>query len=236
MLFRSAHPANLHALPPVAAAHKTIEYMGGIEAVMAKAQLDLERGEYRWVAEVMKHAVYAHPDHGAARELAAQALEQMGFQAESSTWRNAFVLGAHEYRNGPPQPLPNVMGGGMLGVIGNELLFDALAVRLNGPRSEGLTLTMSWHFTDSHEHWLVEIVNGAMNSILVQEAAEADISLALDRPTLHALLQQELTPRDALSAGRLRLSGDAARLGQFFSLLDHFTGSFPVVDAAALPA
>jgi hypothetical protein len=101
-----AHPANLHALPPVPAAVKTIDYMGGIDAVMQRAQADFERGDYRWVAEVMKHAVYAHPDHAGARELAAQALEQMGFQAESATWRNAFLLGAHEYRNGPPKAQP----------------------------------------------------------------------------------------------------------------------------------
>ena len=95
-----AHPANLHALPPVPVAHKYIDYMGGIDAALARAQADFDRGEYRWVAEIMKHAVYAHPEHAGARELAARALEQMGFQAESATWRNAYLLAAYEYRNG----------------------------------------------------------------------------------------------------------------------------------------
>ena len=242
-----AHPANLHALPPVPAARKTIDYMGGIKAVMARAQGDFDRGEYRWVAEVMKHAVYAHPENQPARALAAQALEQMGFQAESATWRNAFLLGAKEYREGPPPPMANVLGGSLLGVVSNELLFDALAVRLNGPRAEGLQFTMSWQFTQPQEHWWIEVVNGAMSSIRLDTIAPAgtatspsatqaaDITLTLDRPTLHALLKQTVTPQEAMASGLLLLGGDATRLAVFFSLLDRFSGSFPVVDAAPLP-
>jgi alkyl sulfatase BDS1-like metallo-beta-lactamase superfamily hydrolase len=230
-----AHPANLHALPPVAAAKKTLTYMGGIEAVMARAQIDFEQGEYRWVAEVMKHAVYAEPEHSAARELAAMALEQMGFQAESATWRNAFLLGAREYRQGPPKPLPQVLGGTMLGVVGSELLFDALAVRLNGPKAEGVSFTMHWHFTDLQEQWLVEIHNGAMNSMRTDAPLETDIALTLRRATLHDILQQRTTAMDAMATGKLRLSGDASRLGAFFGLLDRFSGNFPVVDAAPMP-
>jgi alkyl sulfatase BDS1-like metallo-beta-lactamase superfamily hydrolase len=230
-----AHPANLHALPPIAAAKKTLAYMGGIDAVMARAQLDFEQGEYRWVAEVMKHAVYAEPEHQGARALAAMALEQMGFQAESATWRNAFLLGAREYREGPPKPVPNVLGGTMLGVISSELLFDALAVRLNGPKAEGVSFTMHWHFTDLQEQWLVEIHNGAMNSIRTDAPLESDITLTLPRSTLHGILQQRSTPKDAIVAGELRLSGDATRLAAFFGLLDRFSGNFPVVDAAPMP-
>lgn len=231
-----AHPANLHALPPVAAAKKTVDYMGGIEAVMARAQTDFEQGEYRWVAEVMKHAVYAEPGHAGARELAAMALEQMGFQAESATWRNAFLLGAREYRQGPPKPVPNVLGGTMLSVVSSELLFDALAVRLNGPKAEGVSFSMHWHFTDLQEQWLVEIHNGAMNSIRSDAPQETDITLTLKRAALHDILQQRTTPKDAIGSGDLKVTGDVSRLAAFFGLLDRFAGNFPVVDAALMPA
>ncbi len=230
-----AHPANLHALPPVPAAQKTIDYMGGIDAVMARAQADFDAGQYRWVAEVMKHAVYARPDHQPARELAASALEQMGFQAESATWRNAYLLGAHEYREGPPPAMPNVLGGSLLRAVNNELLFDALAVRLNGPRAEALAFKLHWFFTDTQQHWLVELVNGAMHSLCVAQAPSADLAITIDRPTLELLLQRKIDPVAAISTGQLRLVGDATRLAAFFGLLDRFSGSFAVVDAAQLP-
>jgi alkyl sulfatase BDS1-like metallo-beta-lactamase superfamily hydrolase len=230
-----AHPANLHALPPVPAAKKTIEYMGGIEAVLVRASADLERGEYRWVAEVMKHAVYAHPEHQEARLLAAEAMEQMGFQAESATWRNAFLLAAQEYRNGTPKPFTQVLGGTLLPAVSNELLFDALAVRWNATRSEGVSFSMLWHFTDSNELWLIEINNGAMNSIRVDAAPIASITLKLARSVLQDLLQQKLTPADAMQSGQLQLLGDTTLLRVFFTTLDKFVGNFPVVDAATLP-
>ena len=230
-----AHPANLHALPPVPAAKKTIEYMGGIEAVLLRAKADLERGEYRWVAQVMRDAVYAYPEHQAARALAAEAMEQMGFQAESATWRNAFLLGAQEYRNGTPKPFTQVLGGTLLPAVSNELLFDALAVRWNGVKGGALSFSMAWHFTDSNELWLIEINNGAMNSIRTQAAPNASITLKLTRSLLQDVLQQKITPADAAQSGQLQLAGDATLLRVFFGTLDKFVGNFPVVDAAVLP-
>ena len=230
-----AHPANLHNLPPVPVARKYVDYMGGLDALMARAQLDFERGEYRWVAEVMKHAVYAYPENAAARELAAQALEQMGFQAESATWRNAYLLGAREYRIGPPKPTTVAAGTALMSAMPNGLLFDALAVRVNAPQAGALAFSMAWHFTDRAEHWLLELSNGALSSLQLDAAPLADVSLTLDRPTLEALLQQRLKPAQAVQEGRLRLAGNAALLARFFGLLDRFVGGFPVVDAAPWP-
>jgi len=226
-----AHPASLHKLPPVDGARKYVAYMGGADALLARARLDFERGEFRWVAEVVAHLVYAEPENLAARELAAAALEQLGFQAESATWRNAYLLGAHEYRAGPPQPQPGA-GAALLPALPNDLLFDLLAMRVVAPRAEGLAFGMAWHFTDSGEHWLCTLSNGALSSLRLAHAPEADVSAALERATLDALLLQQLTAAQALASGRLRLAGQAALLAQFFGLLDRFAGNFPVVDAA----
>ena len=230
-----AHPANLHALPPVAAARKTIEYMGGADAVLERARADYARGEFRWVAEVLKHLVYAEPGNAAARELAAAAHEQMGFQAESATWRNAFLLAAREYREGTPAPPKAVAGQALLAAMSNELLFDALAVRINAPRAQASQFSLGWSFTDSGEHWLCTLSNGALSSLQVDAAAPADLQLTTDRATLDAILQQRLAPPQALADGRLRLHGQTALLAQFFGLLDRFSGSFPVVDAPPWP-
>ena len=230
-----AHPANLHHLPPVPAAQKYVVYMGGIQALLLRAQADFDRGEYRWVAEVMKHAVYAQPENAAARDLAAQAHEQMGFQAESATWRNAFLLAAHEYRHGAPAPTQAQAGNALMSALTNGLLFDALAVRVNAPRAAAQAFTMAWRFSDSGEQWLLELSNGALSSLQVDCAPQADVSLTLDRPTLEAMLQQRLKPMQALSDGRLQLAGQAGLLARFFGLLDRFSGAFPVVDAAPWP-
>lgn len=230
-----AHPANLHALPPVEAARRHVQYMGGIDALMAKAQADYDRGEFRWVAEVMKHAVYAHPDHTAARELAAQALEQMGYQAESATWRNAYLLGAHEYRQGPPKPTGQMAGTALLGALSNELLFDALAVRLNAPRAATLAFSIRWHFTCSGEQWRSLLSNGALSSLPCADDAPADLVVTTTRDTLDAVLSQTLPPAKAIEDGRLQCAGQVQRLGMLFGLLDRFSGNFPVVDAAHWP-
>ncbi len=234
-----AHPANLHSLPPVPVAKKYVDYMGGMDALMARAQADFDKGEYRWVAEVMKHAVYAQPEHAAARELAAAALEQMGFQAESATWRNAYLLGAREYREGPPKPA-GVLGNSLIGALTHGMVFDTLAVRVNAPKAAGLRFNMAWHFTgrsdDPGEHWLLELSNGALSSLRVDEPPHADVSLTLSRHTLEAMLQQQLAPMQALTEGKLKLAGNVTLMATFFGLLDRFAGNFPVVDAAPWPA
>lgn len=242
-----AHPANLHALPPVAAARKHLEYMGGIDAVMAKARADYERGEFRWVAEVLKHAVYAHPAHAEARELAARALEQMGFQAESATWRNAYLLAAREYREGPPQANPQgPPANALMGSMSNELLFDALAVRIHGQRAQGMACQIGWQFTDSGEHWVSTLSNCALSSLQVEAADvaanvaadvadKADVVIETSRDTLDAILTRRWTAAEAVAQGRLTLRGDVSLLPRFMGLLDQFSGSFPVVDAAPWP-
>lgn len=95
-----ANPANLNPLPPVERGRKYVEYMGGADAVLRRAREDFAKGEYRFVAEAMSHVVFADPSNTEARQLGADALEQLGYAAESATWRNAYLLGASELRHG----------------------------------------------------------------------------------------------------------------------------------------
>lgn len=233
------HPASLNKLPPVEGAHKYVAYMGGAQALLDKAQTDFERGEFRWVAEVMAHLVYAEPSNQAARSLAAAALEQLGFQAESATWRNAYLLGAREYRMGPPKS-SLAAGGAMLSALPNDLLFDLLAMRVVADRAADLRFDMAWHFTDSHERWLSNLSHGAFSSIRADALMDvdldaADVSVVTTRSTLDALLTRQLQAADAMTNGQLRVGGDGQLLSRFFGLLDHFSGNFPVVDAVGVP-
>ena len=126
------NPCNLHPLPPAPAAAKFVEYMGGAAAVIARARADFAKGEFRWVAQVMKEVVYAEPDNKEARALCADALEQMGYQAESATWRNAFLYGAQELRHGVFQmPARAGMGADTLAGLTTDVFFDLMAIRLD---------------------------------------------------------------------------------------------------------
>src|SRR5262249_61538686 len=127
------NPCNLHPLPPAAAAAKFVDYMGGAAAVIARAKADFAKGEYRWVVQVMKEVVYAEPGNIEARALCADALEQMGYQAESATSPNAFLYGAQELRHGVFQlPVRAPYSADTLAGLSTDALFDVLAVR---PRS-----------------------------------------------------------------------------------------------------
>ena len=97
-----SNPANLHPLPPVEAGKKYVEFMGGADAIIAKAKESIAQGDYRWAAEVLKHVVFADPTNQTARNLQADAFEQLGYQTENPTWRNEYLMGAYELRNGVP--------------------------------------------------------------------------------------------------------------------------------------
>ena len=74
--------------------------MGGADAVLEKARAAFDLGEYRWVAEVVNHVVFADPANRDARLLQADTLEQLGYQTEASTWRGIYLTGAKELRDG----------------------------------------------------------------------------------------------------------------------------------------
>src|SRR5690606_885284 len=132
-----ANPANLNPLPAREAARRTIDYMGGIDQVIARTREDFARGDYRWVASILSQAVFAEPDNRAARELNAAALEQLGYQAESGPWRNVYLSGALELREGGPGQESAALAADLLRALGTGMFFDLLGVRLNGPRAEG---------------------------------------------------------------------------------------------------
>jgi alkyl sulfatase BDS1-like metallo-beta-lactamase superfamily hydrolase len=123
-----ANPANLNPLPPVQSSRKAVEYMGGAEEVLKRAR-GLQSGEYRWVASVTSQVVFADPGNKEARELAADALEQLGYQAEAGTWRNAYLMGAWELRNGTTKLPPARSPSDLLKASSLDLVFDYLAVR-----------------------------------------------------------------------------------------------------------
>jgi alkyl sulfatase BDS1-like metallo-beta-lactamase superfamily hydrolase len=226
-----ANPADLDPLPPAENARKTVEYMGGADAVIARARGDFAKGEYRWVASAMNQVVFADPANRAARELGADALEQLGFQAEAATWRNAYLVGAMELRNGVPKiPGNNTANADTLKALNNEMFFDFLGVRLNAAKAEGKTMVINWSFTDSNQRIALNLDNSALTYVAGKQVPNADATVTLARGTLDAVTLQRTTFADAVKAGLVKIDGDPRKLDELMSMLDTFKVMFEVVE------
>lgn len=225
-----ANPANLDGLPPVEAAKKYVAYMGGAATVIARAREDFAKGEYRWVAEVMNRVVFAEPANAEARELCAAAFDQLGYLAEASTWRNAYLMGAHELRHGVPHITRPPFAPDVASALSVGMFFDTLGVRLNGPKADGKRIVVNWTFTDTGERYLLNLENSALTYVEGRNAETADAGLTLERATLTKVMQQTTTFPEAIGAGLVKIDGNPAKLLELFALLDTFELGFKIVE------
>lgn len=229
-----AHPASLNQLPPVDAARKYIDYMGGADAVLRRARTDYAAGELRWVAEIMARLVYAEPDNQPARQLASDVLQQLGFQAESATWRNAYLLGSREYRDGPPQA-NTWMQSSALAALPSHLFLDWLSVSINTVEYGNARFQIIWEFTDREQLWLSQLSNGALSHSRLESASErpkVDLTVVCKRLVLAEIVLKKTSVEQALQMHILELHGDPSVLSQLLKLVEDFSGNFPVVDSA----
>src|SRR6266704_275406 len=226
-----ANPVNLDPLPPVESGKKYVEYMGGADAILARARTDFAKGEFRFVAQAVSHRVFTAPDHQAARALLADAFEQLGYASESSTWRNAYLFGAQELRQGmsnvPPRP---PMPRETLDALRTEQLWDVLGVRLNGPEAEGKHIVLNWTFTDTSESFVLTLENCALTYVAGVQAATADASFALARGVLDEVIAKLTTFPEAVASGKIKVSGNPMRLGELMALMDEFPRMFEIVE------
>jgi alkyl sulfatase BDS1-like metallo-beta-lactamase superfamily hydrolase len=226
-----ANPAGLNPLPPVERGRKYVEYMGGVDAAVARAREDFARGEYRFVAEVMSHVVFADPANTEARRLGADALEQLGYAAESATWRNAYLLGALELRQGAAATAARApVSPDVVRAMSLDLFFDYLGVRLNGERAEGRRLVVNWVFRDVDRRYVLTLENSALTALADRQSERADATVTLDRTVLDRLILRESTVAEARERGLLTIDGDAAGVVELFGLFDDFPLMFDVVE------
>ena len=202
--------------------------MGGRDEVLRKAQTAFDEGDYRWAAQMLNHLVFAEPDFQPGRLLAADALEQLGYQAESGPWRNIYLTGALELREGV-----RGMGGqgrALATALTVEQIFDALGVRLVAERVIDERLLINWEFTDVDEKHVLGLENCALHHIPGRHEARADATLRLAKNLLGEILTGRVTAMDAIGDGRLEIDGDADALLVLFGALDQFDGAFNIVE------
>lgn len=214
-----ANPANLNPWPPEQVATRYVEAMGGADKALRIAQKAYEDGDYRWTAEVTKHIVFADAANANARELMAQAFEQMGYQAEGSLWRNMYLTGAAEARKSPEAATVSTLSPDVVSAISVEQIFDMLAVRVDPAKAEGKSVSLMFDFADLGEARLVSI----RNSVLVHEdgtGASAAATLRLSKPAFLGMIFGGKKPAELVAAGALTIEGDPAAASELLSVLD----------------
>ncbi|MFE6229467.1 alkyl/aryl-sulfatase [Streptomyces sp. NPDC057854] len=183
------NPSSLWAHPPVEAANRYVDVIGGQDAVKEKAAGYADRGDLRFAAELLKHAVFADPDDTEATEALAGVYEKLGYGAENATWRGFYLAGAQELRHGITPPPMGDLGAGMAAGLSVDQLFDTLAIRVDGLKAAQQPLVIDWIFTDSGDTVRTELSNG----VLIQttnptRAAAVDLTLRLTKTQLLGIL------------------------------------------------
>lgn len=223
------NPATLHTLPPEEVAGRYVEFMGGAEAALERARAAFDAGEYRWVAEVVNHVVFADPDNEAARSLQADALEQLGYQSESGPWRNFYLSGAAELREGVRDlPTPSTASPDNVRAMSMPLYFDYLGMRLKGAEAGDRRLTIACVLPDLEESWTLLLRHGTL-SHSPDADADADATLTIERAQLDGVILGQSKLADLLAQGKASVEGDAAALEELIGLLDDFDFWFNIV-------
>jgi len=205
--------------------------MGGAHAVLTKARESFEKGEYRWVAQVLNHIVFADPGHQEARLLEADALEQLAYQAESAVWRNFYLMGATELRQGVTKvsTTPAARHPDILRVMPLPMLFDVLAVQLNGPKAAGRHITLNLIFPDVSQQYVLTVENAVLNYHADRQAAAADATIRLTRPAFLEVLLGTATMEAKIASGEVMVEGKPETFGEWLSWLDTFDPWFNIV-------
>ena len=220
-----ANPVNLNPLPPSDTAKKLVEYLGSTDAVLRKARKDFEKGDYQWVAQITKELVFADPSNQKARNLCADALEQLGYQAESGAWRNAYLMGAAELRKGNLSGLARTANG--LGSAMKEMtvdmLLDYISILTDANAAQNDDVTLNLIVTDVNEKFYVTRKNGILLSYSGENRPDAQATVTCKRLQLLALMQGQ-------QAGQVQVSGDVTALKRLLAYVSKFEKTFNVIE------
>lgn len=223
------NPAHLWQHPPVAAAQRYVAAMGGADAAVAHAQRAVDEGDLRWAVEVLNHVLFADEHHAAARVLQADTFERLAFGAENGTWRNVFLVGAKELRDGEPATVANRGAPDLLGALSAEQILSSVAIRVDGPKAWDVHIVLSFVITDLDETYVFELRNGVANHRATAAPAAGSTTITLARRTLIGLFTGRVDFAAALADGTIVLDGDPAPLATLVSVIGRVERNFPIV-------
>ena len=222
-------PAHFNMYPPVEQGKRYVTAMGGAKNVIREAKKAMDKGDYRWSAELLNHVVFSEPTNRTAQTLLADSYEQMGYQAESAIWRNIYLTGALELRGGiPPRKFLATPSADLVGAMPTSSFLDLLAARLNPARIGDRTMTMVLESSDTQETALISVRNSVLVSEIGKTTVSPTVTVTGSRPLLMGLFLKKL-PLDKLEAAGLRVSGDRAALLGLQDAIETPRTDYPIV-------
>ena len=227
--FYDGNPAHLNPLAPADAGKRYLDLLGGADKVVAAAQQAFDKGDMRWAAELLNHVVMAEPSNQAAKALLAKIYEQMGYMAESATWRNAYLTGAQELRQGPPaKGVSKAAAIDLLLQTPVERFLEAMAASLDGPAADGKNYRINLVLSDQKESYALWIDNAVLHFKRGQHP-QADATLTLTKPLFVKMIAGTAGVKDTLLGDDLKVTGSKVDLVRFFGLIDKAPGNFGIV-------
>ena len=224
------NPANLNPLPPEQSARRYVEAMGGADAMLTAAAKYLAEGEYRWVGEMLNHLVFAQPNNAVAREMLAQAYQQMAYKAESGPWRDIYLSGARELIDGKQVAADNKLNSSaFLSEVPLDQFVKAMTVNLDPEKAASKQLKINLSFTDKQKNFVVTIRNSVMHYAELPADPTADASLNITQSMFVGMLVGAVGASDIITSDQVSVDGSMLKLVSFFSLFGESNDNFNIV-------
>jgi alkyl sulfatase BDS1-like metallo-beta-lactamase superfamily hydrolase len=184
------------------------------------------RDRPRRAAEVLDHVVFAEPSHAEAKSLLADVFERLGYGSENGTWRCEFLSASMELRTGNFGTPAATASPDIVAHLSPEMLFDALAVQVDGPKAWDLDLAIRWNLPDHGTSYRTTLHNGVLTYV---KNSDKPVGLTLTAPAaaLIALAQGHM---DAVRLNGLTTDGDEGQLASLFSVLQPGDPNFNIIE------
>ncbi|WP_229459304.1 alkyl sulfatase dimerization domain-containing protein [Massilia cavernae] len=226
------NPANLNPLAPAEAGKHYVAAMGGAANVLKQMRAAMTKGDYRWAVQMGNHLVFAEPDNKEARDAQADALEQLGYQSENALWRNMYLTGAMELRNGVGDNsgmLNTAASADLIRALEPSMFFDFMAVRLNADKAAGNDMMLNWVFEDLKKPFALTLRNGVLTYREGSKHAKADATITMSKATLDRIGLRQRDFPTAIEQGEIKVEGDGKKLFELLGMLDTFKQMFNIV-------
>jgi alkyl sulfatase BDS1-like metallo-beta-lactamase superfamily hydrolase len=228
------NPVNLIPLSPKDSAPLYVEMMGGSAKIIAKGKELMAQGKYLHATEILNRLVFAQPQNQAARRALADAYEQLGYRAESTSVRNSFLQGAYELRNGLPGGVPvNPTGPDVVRSMTTEQWLDFVAISMDPKKAEGIKFVINLVTPDNGEKHAVELSNATLTTIKGEQAKTPDLTVTVNRADLNQVMMGQASFDDLIKAGKAKFEGDRKGFDQLRGILVPFTPDFEILPGTA---
>jgi alkyl sulfatase BDS1-like metallo-beta-lactamase superfamily hydrolase len=225
-----ANPATLIPLSPRDSAPLYVEMMGGAEPILARGRDLIARGAYLLATEILNKLVYAQPDNVEARQLLADAFEQVGYQQESPSLRNSFLAAALELRSGIPSgAAPKSAGPDLIRALSTGQFLDFLGIRLDPAKAAEASFTINVVTPDNGERFVVELSNATLTNLKGFQGEDPDLTLTMNRADLEQAMTGATPLQQLIDDGTAALEGDASLIRTLATMVNHFDLNFEIM-------